>query len=376
MLEDLGESLDSIKIQLPRFLRREGNMNFRVLNEIFEPVKGELTTQDFQKCLGFNSLNHLVSISPKKDDKENQENSEYQKNTEEKKQDMKINSIGEISESLKINPKESEDNKTRIISKMVAREALLEKMVLLYGDAKKQIGFQEEYEIKKDSNPEEEFANLFKKIELGRQSVLEGRNKERILKENKKKAEAKTQVKKTSNEDDLEPQKLEATIQIQKLFLGYRDKLKVKQVRKLRMEFLGLNVFNGKEPMNGNISLNKLNEHVNRIGEDRKEKIEEKIEELFSQKKKIREELIENEGPEIMEKMLQERRDFILDYFEMHEGKQLPLNEKVFYDRFNLKDPKTLEEEAKQKKKKNNSSKANQSEKIYMIEYELTAISK
>ena len=57
----------------------------------------------------------------------------------------------------------------------------------------------------------------------------------------------------------------------------------------------------------------------------------------------------------MMEKMLQERREFILDFFEMNEGKQLPKNEKVFYDRFELKDIKNLEENAKKNKKKNKS---------------------
>ena len=71
----------------------------------------------------------------------------------------------------------------------------------------------------------------------------------------------------------------------------------------------------------------------------------------MEQRKIIRDELKENEGPEMTENMLQERREFILEFYEMHEGKQLPRNEKVFYERFDLKNIKNLEEDAKKMKK-------------------------
>ena len=118
------------------------------------------------------------------------------------------------------------------------------------------------------------------------------------------------------------------------------------------MQFLGLSIFNEHQPKEKNKDQFETIQKVREIEEKRRIGIQKKLKEMMDQRSIIKEELKENEGPEMMDKMLQERREFILGFFEMHEGKQLPKSEKIFYERFELKDIKNLEENAKKKKKK------------------------
>ena len=56
---------------------------------------------------------------------------------------------------------------------------------------------------------------LFLKKEMGRQTITDGRNRERILRENKRKAQ-KTINKKVGHDDEMDSKKVEAAIQLQK----------------------------------------------------------------------------------------------------------------------------------------------------------------
>ena len=62
----------------------------------------------------------------------------------------------------------------------------------------------------------------------------------------------------------------------------------------------------------------------------------------------LREEIEENQGVDIMEDMLQQRRDWINEYKQMHQNK-IPEDIKPFYDRFNTQAPLSPEEEAAKK---------------------------
>jgi hypothetical protein len=385
----MGLNLESTELNFPKFLRREGDFNFRILKDILEPAKSEMTYKDFERCVDFNLPNHIVKVSLlndiKKEDKPKTinkiKNEESEKKTINSKLDDMINQ--EQSERRSSNqennvknesiflsnndhnpdfaPKKEEvyqDDKERdfLINKMAAREAFLDKNILFYGDAKPIQQMNNEVLISKDIDPEQYFVKLFVKIEMGRQNVMDGRNKERIIRENKRKA-MKNNNKKIGNEEEMDSKKVEAAIQLQKFIRGVQARKRTKEFRRKKMKFLGLSIFNEHKPRDQNKEEFELMQLVKEIEQKRKEGINKKLNEIMEQRKIIKEELKENEGPEMMEKMLQERREFILNFFEMNEGKQLPKNEKVFYDRFELKDIKNLEENAKKMKKKNKSKK-------------------
>ena len=342
----MGLNLASSELHFPRFLKREGDFNFRVLKDVLEKPKNELTMKDFERCVDFNLPNHVVKVSmttettsdPVKEDPKPNQDSQLQSS-----QANDLISVQEVYEQPK--------QRTFLVSKMEARTALLEKKILLYGDAKTQKPQQEEFIINKDVDPEEIFANLFLQMEMGRQWILDGRNKERQMKENKKKT-IKVPVKKNGNEEDVDSKKVEAAIYVQKFIRGYRARKKTKDFRRKKMQFLGLSIFNEHQPKEKDKVKFEIRKKVGGIEEKRRRGIQKKLQEMMDQRGIIKEELKENEGPEMMDKMLQERREFILGFFEMHEGKQLPKSEKTFYERFELKDIKNLEENAKKKKKK------------------------
>jgi hypothetical protein len=76
--------------------------------------------------------------------------------------------------------------------------------------------------------------------------------------------------------------------------------------------------------------------------------------------KSIQENLLENEGLDVKEEMLKERRMFIIRRFEEKEGKELPSNIKQFYEQ----DKSDEEKDDKQKNGKKPAKKAPKSKKL------------
>ncbi len=107
-------------------------------------------------------------------------------------------------------------------------------------------------------------------------------------------------------------------------------------------------------------------EKMKKIQRDRKLIQEKLLEELETAKEELKEEILENEGPDIKETMLKERRDWIQEFRSLH-AKKPPDDLKEFYNRFKVEKPLTAEEqeeqrlkeeeEAKQKKKKKETKK-------------------
>jgi hypothetical protein len=64
----------------------------------------------------------------------------------------------------------------------------------------------------------------------------------------------------------------------------------------------------------------------------------------------IRENLKKTESPDIREQMLYERRNWITEHYESHEGKELPSNVEGFYEKDNVGLPLSPEEEELKKK--------------------------
>jgi hypothetical protein len=389
---NLGISLEDTQIKFPRFLRREGDFNFRVLNDILDPANSEMTFKDFERCVNFNLPNHVVKVSTSR--KKEVPTTSQIKNNEEESKILQASEMGVMNQSenpASVIPEEKtlsvkndgknestmiegikneteptyvvqeevfqEEETDIIVNKMDARQKFLEKNILIYGDAKPTNLMKNEILVSEEINIETHFIELFTKIEMGRQTIMDGRNRERIMRENKRKA-MKTINKKMGHDDEMDSKKVEAAIQLQKFVRGFQARKQTKEYRRKKMKFLGLSIFNEHLPKDQNLETHKFMELVKSIEEKRKKGIQEKLNEMMEQRKIIKEELKENEGPEMMENMLQERREFILDFYEMHEGKQLPKNEKVFYERFDLKNIKTLEEDAKKMKKNKNKNKS------------------
>lgn len=106
--------------------------------------------------------------------------------------------------------------------------------------------------------------------------------------------------------------------------------------------------------------------------DDRKMKQQRFMEEFDTAKEELKEEIDNNEGLDIRDKMLKERRDWIQDYKGLHASKP-PDDLKGFYERFNVETPLSPEEEeakklqdeedAKNKKKKKTEKKKEKKKK-------------
>lgn len=338
IISEMGLSRSAQNIRMPRFLRREGNTNFRVLSDVLDPVSGQLTFSALTKQLNFNSPNHYVKMLVSQDSALLAADSETDKN--------------KLPEEVEA-ARKKKGSRVELLNKMQAREELLKTYMLLYGQPAQHKLRTQVVEVREGTDSEADFVKMFRKVELARQNVNEGKTRYRNIIENKKKAELKNAMDKAKKEDDND-KKMELVVVLQKFTRGYHARKQTKAFRKKKMEFLGMKVFNDREPRAMNEAVVDLEKRTDFIEERRRQQILEKQRELEREKIMIREELEENEGPEILEEMMEERREFILSYYEMHEGRQLPANEKVFYDRFELKDPRTLEEDAKNKNKKSN----------------------
>lgn len=79
--------------------------------------------------------------------------------------------------------------------------------------------------------------------------------------------------------------------------------------------------------------------------EDERKLVQKNFMDEFDQAKEdLKEEIHENEGVDIMDGMLKDRRDWIQDYKKFHANKP-PDDLKAFYERFNTETPLSPEEE-------------------------------
>ena len=84
---------------------------------------------------------------------------------------------------------------------------------------------------------------------------------------------------------------------------------------------------------------------MDELRSDRKVEQERVLKELASEKDEIRKLLEDNESPDIKEDKLYERRNWVTQFYEDHEGKELPKDVDDFYERHNVAKPLSPEEE-------------------------------
>merc|ERR1711976_215017 len=117
-------------------------------------------------------------------------------------------------------------------------------------------------------------------------------------------------------------------------YRGYIARKKVEEIREEEMEFLGM-----KKEVPLEIPADSDKAKVLKIREKQKLTQKEHENELKKEQSRIKEFIITNEGPEIKEKLLAERRKWIIQHYENTEGRELPKKIDDFYDRNNVAQP-------------------------------------
>ena len=84
------------------------------------------------------------------------------------------------------------------------------------------------------------------------------------------------------------------------------------------------------------------------VAENRKKTQEENANEFETAKEELKDLIRDNEGPDIQDEMLKERRDWVREYMKDH-GMNPPEDLKDFYERFNVEQPLSPEEEEAKK---------------------------
>jgi SpoVK/Ycf46/Vps4 family AAA+-type ATPase len=232
-------------------------------------------------------------------------------------------------------------------TKITDRDLLISQLMRDHGDIRPEI------EKKILKSPEEmsiaKAIELLSKLERGRQGIEVGlEKKEELLEIFKKQQRQKILAEKGEKEEVNETE--EAIILIQKYLRGLIARQTVLGMRDAENQFLGFKQ-NVKEIVERAAELEAL-------GNDRIAIRKEKEKELDDKKRNLKENIIEKEGLDIRCEMLEERRRFIIDYYETKEGKELPADENEFYKRLDLLPPlsqaemeEKRKEEAKNEKK-------------------------
>ena len=184
--------------------------------------------------------------------------------------------------------------------------------------------------------------------ERGRQGIQRGV-------ENREKMKMK---KKNKNKEANEPNKEEQSMFIlQKYIRAFIDREAVEKMRNEEMEFLGILPSKPKlddlpflkvDPKTDTKAF--ISSEVDRIKEKRRGKQREKKAELQATKDKIVSNIEEHETPDMKENLMYQMRNWITEYYERHEGKELPLKIDDFYTKNETAVPLTKEEaDAKRK---------------------------
>ena len=192
--------------------------------------------------------------------------------------------------------------------------------------------------------------NIIKKMERGRQGIEFGLNEKKRLLEVYKKNFLENNINEYAG-DEISKRK-ENIIIIQKYIRGFFDRKSCNLERKEEMKFLNLEFDEQK--------LKNLSNKTELIHLERKQKLKEMENEIQDSFFSIKKNLLENEGLDVKEKMLDERRKFIINKFEESKGKELPVDIKLFYE----KDVPVPEDEKGKKDKNKKPSKPQKNKKL------------
>lgn len=131
-----------------------------------------------------------------------------------------------------------------------------------------------------------------------------------------------------------------ASIRFQKLFRGILDRKKIEEIRYEELVFLGMapKPKTIEERKNDPIQKSKGTE------KSRKETQIERMKDYEIAKEDLKDNIKENEGPDIQDAMLKERRDWITEQIQK-KGGAIPTSLEDFYNRANVEAPLTPEEE-------------------------------
>jgi len=134
------------------------------------------------------------------------------------------------------------------------------------------------------------------------------------------------------------------------------------------MIFLGM----ARKPKTKEEMKNDPTERMNRQKDERKLVQKAFMEQFETEKEELKDEIVDNEGEDIKDKMKKDRRDWVHEYKGQHANKP-PDDLKKYYERFNLETPLSPEEEeakklqdeedAKNKKKKKKEAKKEKKKK-------------
>jgi hypothetical protein len=223
------------------------------------------------------------------------------------------------------------------------RDQLLDKLLLDYADTnlpeEEVIVYQDPFELTLENA-----IWTIQKNERGRQGIEVGLD----LKQQKRALQKKQLRTKNiaegidideSNETD------EAMVVIQKYYRGYKARAIVELIREDEMIFLGMKKERQDEtdPESDAYQVNKIRERNKFIQNEH----DTDLKETTLRTKTI---VLANEGPEIKEKLLNDRRSWIIELYERTEGRELPKKIEEYYERENVAlPPSDAEAEAKKK---------------------------
>ena len=148
------------------------------------------------------------------------------------------------------------------------------------------------------------------------------------------------------------------SVVIQKRFRGILARKQVERLRAEEMEFLGMQRRKKTQEEERNDPIKKMEE----TRQIRKNIQEGNWKSYQHAKNLLKEEIDENEGTDIMEQMLKDRREWVNEQRQMNLGK-IPEDVKPFYDRFNTETPLSPEEEAAKKAAEEEEGKAGKKKK-------------
>lgn len=182
---------------------------------------------------------------------------------------------------------------------------------------------------------------LIQKNERGRQGryrimlILKGIKKQKLDLEQERKMKEGVIERKTRDQ-----QENEATLFIQRRLRGILARKRIEDMRQEEMVFLGM----ARKPRTKEELRNDPVERMKKTQQDRKLKQQQFMNQFEDAKKDLKEEITENEGLDIQEHMLKERRDWVQEYKALHANKP-PTDLKDFYERLNTETPLSPEEE-------------------------------
>ena len=119
---------------------------------------------------------------------------------------------------------------------------------------------------------------------------------------------------------------------------------RVEEVRQDEMVFLGM----ARKPKTIEEMKNHPIDKMDKTKDERKMKQKNFMEEFHTAKEELKEEIDNNEGLDIREAMLKDRRDWVHEYKSLH-GSKPPDDLVGFYERFNVETPLSPEEEEAKK---------------------------